>query len=421
MMTFQKSNVVKRIIALIFALSPFLQHYNFPVIGKNIEYLLILFLGGSYALFAILTRNPYKREEKFIGTPIMIIMGLYCIIHHFMGTSLIYKPGTTNIRNIISFFSVLTICVVIFKDAQIREYYYRFTELIAVLMAFVVGIQVVIYYVFGNPISIDRSFLFPFQDLFTEGVKYSLSMSEMVIGGLFRPSAFFLEPAHYSQFCTIGLVSSLVRKKTLFNVHAVIISIGIVLTTSGIGILTTGMIWCAFIYINCDKLTRKKMLRILIGTMAFLIITIGLFYLSGSFRSAISRIFKGTEGHNSAIMGRLQNAEFIGKLNGRELLWGTGYKNMPTYGPLEVQYYMTGIVELIYCQGIIGTSLFLMCYLQMIIKSYISKSILPLYILFAYVPYLLGSSNLVMMTLIQYIPFLYISINRRADYSYTAP
>lgn len=409
-MTIRLKDVEAKLLALIFAFSPFFQHYVLPGIGKNLEYLLILLVGGGYAVLSILKRNVLT--AKNVATPALVIMAVYCIINHVIERNYIYKPEITNIVNIISFFAVLFICLFDFRNISVRQYYYRYVENIAVAMSIIVFAQIVIYYVFGNAITFDRSFLFPFKDCFSDSGKQYLLTSRMVINGLFRPSAFFLEPAHFSQFCTIGLACSLIREDILLNKRAIIISAGIVLTTSGLGILSVAFIWAVFLYINSEGISRKRMNRMIIGTLFFVFVVCILFFVSESFRSAVMRIVVSSNGYDSGIQGRTRNIVLINRLSLQELIFGMGYKNIPTYGNLNTQYYLTGIFELIYCQGIIGTSLFVICYIYMMFKACKAKQNLPLHILFAYIPFLLGSSNLVMLTLIQYIPFLYIPLKK---------
>lgn len=400
-------DIKERLLALIFVMAPFLQHYVMPVIGINTEYALVLFVGGAFAVLRALTMQ--KCEDRFIGKYIIIVMGIYVLLNHMVGDRYIYDTSVTKTVNIISFFLIMIICAVVFSDRKTRKYYFEYLENVAIIMALVVMFQVVIYYLFGNPITNDRSFLFPFKSMFSESVKYSLSKSEMVINGLFRPSAFFIEPAHYSQFCTLGLVCALLNGDKILNKRAIIISAGIILTTSGMGILSVFLMWAAFLYVNAEGLNRKRITRMVLGTILFVGIVIALFSFSDSFRSAIARVFIGSNGYDSAILGRTRNAVLIQQLSPIELTFGMGYKNIPTYGgELKIPYYMTGILELVYCQGVVGTSLFLLCYIHMMIKAYGSKQNLPLYVLMAYVPYLVGSSNIAMLTFIQYIPLLYV-------------
>ena len=394
----------EKLLALSFAILPFLGHYVLPGIGMNLAYLLMLLLEVVYILPAF-----YKSSNvKSVATPIIFIMALYCMLNHIIGNRYIYSPTITNLLNIVSFFTVLYMALVIFKKYDnVRRYYYLYIENIAIIMSVIVFGQIIIYYVFHSTISSDRSFIFPLKSWLYESTRQYLSSTEMVINGLFRPSAFFLEPAHFAQFCTIGLVISLVEKKSSY-IRAIIISAGLMLTTSGLGIVSVILIWGMYLYINVEGIDRKRMNRMVLGTLLFVGIFIILFSFSASFQFAVMRMFIGSNGYHSAIQGRTTNIGLIALLSSKELIYGMDYANVPTYGDMDTQYYLTGIFELIYCQGILGASLFIICYFYMIIKTYKAKQRLPLYILISYLPFLFGSSNLAMLVLVQYLPFLYI-------------
>lgn len=393
-------------IALIFALSPFLQLYNLPVFSTNLEFTLVFIFGGMYATYVFFKRP--KNQEKTLIKPIMIFMFIYCNINLLLFHGHIYKPSVTNFKGIFVYFLVLLICVFVFKRKQARLKYFEYVVQISIIMTAVVALQLLVYYTTGSTITTDRTFLLPFKEFFAKGVLHTQETGEWVFGSLFRPSGFFLEPAHFSQYCSIGLTYTLWKNKRLLNWQSVVISIGMIMTTSGLGLFCIILMGGVALFFYGDSAVRKKIARIASALLLFTIVFCGLFVFSDSFQRSVLRIVIASDGYNSAIMGRLWSVVFLEKLSSSELIYGMGFKNIPTYGMDEIQYYMTGIVELFYCQGIIGGSIFLILYSLMILKSYRQKEFLPLYILIAYLPYLVGSANLSFLTLIEYIPFLYV-------------
>jgi hypothetical protein len=410
-MKIRLENIADKLIALIFALSPFITNYIIYIFGRGFspEFFLVLIFGGLYGLNSFFRRN--RRNVKSIATSMWILMGIYLILNQLFGLGrYIYNSSNTNLFSVISFLLVLMIGIQVFYEDKAREYYYDIIEKIAIFMSAVVIIQVIVYYVTGSTITSDRLFFMPFQSLFTSGVKKYLEVSKWVMNGFFRPSAFFLEPAHFSQYCSIGLVCSLVKEDKLLNKTAIFISVGIILTTSGLGIGTVAFIWCSFLYVNSEGISRK---RIFIGTVLLIVIAFFLYNYVEVFRAAVIRITVESGGETSAIEGRMKNAVLLDRLSTMERIFGMGYKNIPLVGTVDdTTYYMTGIIELLYCQGVFGTLLFLACYVSMLIRAFKVKKNLPFYILIVYLPFLFGSSNLGMMTLIQYIPFLYIPLNK---------
>lgn len=400
---------INKLIALVYALIPFTQNYKIPFLGSNLAFASALGIGVVFLLYSIMHNGYTFYLSRAITIPTFVVMFCYCILHFVFSPPMnVYNPISNNIIAIIMQFTFILVCILVFNDTDVRNHYMRYIEVIAIAMSVVVLLQHIIYIFLGTAITVDRAFLLPFRSLFTDSVKYTVQGSLMIINGLFRPSAFFLEPAHFSQFCLIGLASSLARNDLLFNKKAIAISIGIILTTSGIGIVSVVCLWVLKLLVNGQGITNKVIARIFLGIGILVIMCVILFAVSNSFRMAVTRIFVASGGHNSAILGRLGNAYLLKQLNSMELLFGMGYRNIPTYGD-NIQYYMTGIVELLYCQGIVGTFLFIICYFQMIIKSFRTKTYGALYTLIIYIPFLIGSANLVILSLVQYIPMLYIT------------
>lgn len=400
-----------KLVALVFALIPFTSHYIVPGVGSNLAFassVCIVFLYYFYRKIPYYRDNPACISVS-IAVPILVTMLCYCTLHQLLRPPKAVFTTTPSLAGIIFHFIIMYVCILVFAHDKVRLHYFRYVEIIAVIMTFVVIAQYMIYFGLGTTITTDRSFLFPFKAFFTSGMTETLKGSKMIIGGLFRPSAFFIEPAHYSQYCLIGLTVSLANNEELLNKKAIIISIGIILTTSGLGIVTTFAIWMVKLVINGKGLTRSTIIYLCVGLLILILAFIALFAVSNSFRMAVARITTGSVDHKSALEGRLGTWILLKDLNAEELLFGMGYGNIPTYGVKRITYYMTGIIELLYCQGILGTSLFLLCYIQMMLKAFRRNALTALYILIVYIPFLIGSANLVLLSLLQYIPLLYLT------------
>lgn len=398
-----------KVVAFVWALTPFMQHYVVPGIGSNLAFSSLIMIGCLY-LFLAKDRVVIQQgdDRGSLVTKTVIIMFFYCTLHMlFFPPALVYRGYVDSFPVVVIQFAFLLLCVAVFNNTEVRNHYFDYIEIIAIVMTIVVAFQVLVYMGTGITFSEDRSFLFPFKSYFEYDVKQTLLNSHMVIDGLFRPSAFFIEPAHYSQFCLIGLVASLARSEQLLNKKAIIITVGIILTTSGIGIVSSLMLWALKMIITEKGITNKVIIRCLMGLLLLMCLVVVLFLVSSSFKMAVIRIVVASNGHHSAIGGRLSSIALLGDLSTTELLFGMGYHNIPTYGIAEIQYYMTGIVQLLYCQGIIGTSIFGICYIWMMIKAFRKKSMLPLYALILYIPFLIGTANLGILSLVQYFPLLY--------------
>ena len=384
-----------KLVALVFALIPFTSHYIVPGVGSNLAFassVCIVFLYYFYRKIPYYRDNPACISVS-IAVPILVTMLCYCTLHQLLRPPKAVFTTTPSLAGIIFHFIIMYVCILVFAHDKVRLHYFRYVEIIAVIMTFVVIAQYMIYFGLGTTITTDRSFLFPFKAFFTSGMTETLKGSKMIIGGLFRPSAFL----------------SLANNEELLNKKAIIISIGIILTTSGLGIVTTFAIWMVKLVINGKGLTRSTIIYLCVGLLILILAFIALFAVSNSFRMAVARITTGSVDHKSALEGRLGTWILLKDLNAEELLFGMGYGNIPTYGVKRITYYMTGIIELLYCQGILGTSLFLLCYIQMMLKAFRRNALTALYILIVYIPFLIGSANLVLLSLLQYIPLLYLT------------
>ena len=190
-------------------------------------------------------------------------------------------------------------------------------------------------------------------------------------------------------------------------------SAGIIMTTSGIGVLTVIFLWLYIYLINMDTVSQKKMVETVGGILFVLVVFVILIFSSDFFIQTMNRLLPSQGG--TAIKGRIWSIKYVMDLTGLDRVWGMGYKNIPMNYSTGYQIYMTAIVEMLYCQGIVGTILFVLLYMQMMLKAHLYKEKRCMMILVLIVPYILGTSFLQMMTIGQYIPFLYIRRNKEIE------
>ena len=394
----------EKIIAFFFSIAQFLTIYKVPGIGINAAYFPLMFLSFFYVLIA-----KKRYQEKILTRYLFFFMAIYILLNQVLvSRSIIYDASRTNIISIISFFMYIFLFTCSFgKSEKLVTYYIGFVENISIFMSFVVIVQCVLYYIFGTSITYDRSFILPLKAFFNEGTIKYLETSQMVINGIFRPSAFFLEPAHFSQYCSIGLASLLLKKNSLLNKRAIVVSVGMILTTSGLGIGCVFSLWMVFLLIKGRKLTVEKITKICFGFLLGILLFVVVFLISQSFRSAIIRVFVPSNGYNSGIEGRLWSRSFVESLTGKDLIFGMGFKNIPVYGVNKTAYYMTGVVEMLYCQGVVGILIFSVLYIWMIIRSKRTWQEVAMIILVLFIPFFIGSACLNAITLCCYIPFLF--------------
>jgi hypothetical protein len=262
--------------------------------------------------------------------------------------------------------------------------------------------QYILYYIGGIlPGGNTRVALLPFEFMFTDSVKMT-SKQGIIIEGFFRPSAMFLEPAHFSAYCSIGLLCLVFGKKRI-DWKAIFVSLAICMTTSGIGIGSVVMIWAIYILYDLKSMNKIRMIRayilILLSIFSFVI----LFYNFSFFRMALNRL----SGADNALSGRLSGRLFIEELSGKTRWFGVGYKNFSKFILLNISYYFSSITELLYCQGIVGTVLFCVLYFCALIKMYRSNNQEHFAAMFLSVIYIIGTEVFSVNQLVRYIPFLF--------------
>ena len=392
----------KNMAVFLIALSPFLVNYELPILHVNLT-LIIYMLITLGEIIKLLNNNFRFRRVlncQFSCICLLVFMLIYLIFESFYIKQMLSTTYTLiqigllyiQIIGLISFFS----------DKYTRDLYKSFICNITIVMCSVIFMQYILYYIGGIlPGGNTRVALLPFEFMFTDSVKMT-SKQGIIIEGFFRPSAMFLEPAHFSAYCSIGLLCLVFGKKRI-DWKAIFVSLAICMTTSGIGIGSVVMIWAIYILYDLKSMNKIRMIRayilILLSIFSFVI----LFYNFSFLRMALNRL----SGADNALSGRLSGRLFIEELSGKTRWFGVGYKNFSKFILLNISYYFSSITELLYCQGIVGTVLFCVLYFCALIKMYRSNNQEHFAAMFLSVIYIIGTEVFSVNQLVRYIPFLF--------------
>ena len=229
----------------------------------------------------------------------------------------------------------------------------KIIEAFAIINTFLLLLQISCYYLLHLHIHyIPQSIIYEeyqIAEMFQDGV------------GLYRPSALFLEPSHYAQFCLFALISALfpINGKPHLK-KALIIGMGCILTTSGMGIALSFAIYTWYIILNKQNINKK--IFTIIKWIPIVCIGILLLSRTSFFQKAIQRVFSSVDGYN-AISGRTSNwDDAIGSMHGKDLLFGYGDGQ-------NYKFYLTGLADTIYKYGIIGVILELTCFIYLMYKQ----------------------------------------------------
>lgn len=393
----------QNVYSLLLALSPFLVNYDIPILKVNITLLIYMVLAILAVLNTTMVNYQSFREKikAFSCNQLMIVMLLYLFFGAYYVDNPIGKGHV--ITQILLLYTQIYGFIYFFSTEENRVKYKECVVNITLIMCTIIFVQYFLYYLFGYlPGGNSRDALIPFKSLFTESVGMT-SKQGMIIDGFFRPSALFLEPAHFSAYCSLGLIHQIFKHEGI-GWKEFFISLAICMTTSGVGISSVVIVWLIYIFYNFKSLDSKKLVRgfslIIIMTGVFVV----LYFNFSFFRTSLGR-FVGTD---SALSGRLSGRLFIEQLQGKSKMFGVGYKNFSRFSNSNSSYYFSSITELLYCQGIVGTILFCSLYLVSLLRMYKSKNQENVTAMTVGIIYIVGTGIFSANQIIRYIAFLFV-------------
>lgn len=215
-------------------------------------------------------------------------------------------------------------------------------------------LQYILYYSLGY---ILKGFI-PFFPIYHEN--YALIDYSKIFTMMYRPTSILLEPAHASRYICIPLIISLFDKRINFkkrNLISILMSLAIVMTTSGSGIICVSVIWFIYIFkllfnsVKNGKLKKSYLLLLLI----FPIITL-LVMQSSIAQNTILRIINSDLSNvNTAGGARFRGFTRYFALPMLNKIFGMGYGNINDSG---LSSWFSGASYMLYGCGIIG---FIIC------------------------------------------------------------
>lgn len=322
------------IVCFLLAILPISASYKFFDFNIGLGTALI----GIFSIYSVLS----ILSSKTIIIPLFILVQ-YC---YFIIRKLGYYTDITLL--LASLISMFTICQGKINHSKLRN----IIEIIALINSFLLFIQVFFHYIAGVNINY----------IIINWLNESSQVGSNT-GSLYRPSALFLEPAHFAQYCSIALLSTLfpITGKRVKYVRAFLISAGILLTTSGIGIVLSVGILGWYILFTKRK-NGSKIIYLFFGILSATIAGIILYQIP-FIKLSITRIFGKVDGYN-ALSGRLWAWNVtIKKMTGHTLIFGYGTDRF-------FDGYLTGLMQIIMNYGIIGLILLILSFLYAINKNH---------------------------------------------------
>lgn len=346
-----------RVAASLMALCPLLQHYKAPVFNAALTVMVLLV---PYLLLRMSSRLKDFKLAELRPVWALVAYMVFRVVDH--GTS-VTELGQSAVLAIF-FVAAAMGCIDIKWMCKTALY-------VACAASVVLLIQYVGFYMFGYHIQvIPVSLLLDTADQWVLGAQTGLVGVTGVIrtNGFYRTSSIFLEPSHVYIYMFPHLLVVLFGKKHNRRelLLAILISLGMVLSTSGMGIAVVCAAWAMYFALFNEKLgkfTMKNILRrhtkivLLCAFVGFVLVMI----FVAPVRKAVTRIFFSTG--SSAIGGRVAKA-----LAGLQELsikqWILGVADT-THG---TSHNMPGMIAAIYRHGLIGMVLSMEFYVKSIWK-----------------------------------------------------
>lgn len=329
----------KKIYTLLVATIPIVSIYSAGIPGVNLgELLLILF----FIISIFDKKSPTENKNSVV---LIITFGYYVLLVTLL--AMFFDQSQLNNVLIRTTRFIFYLGVLVFLSKKYFNFMYTISlvKRISILATCFLLLQKILFETYNVFI---KGFL-PFLPLYTshyETYDY-LSIYKQIF---YRPTSFFLEPAHYAQYALLGLVIFLFHKKLNRKdfLSAIFLSIGIALSTSGQGLLIGTFIWMFFIFRIIFIMRGTLNLKIIgVSTLFSALISVPFIMKVEVVSNNISRVL--ARGQSTAVSARTEGfVEFINQ----EIIWmkffGSGYGNTP----FGVWY--SSIAYFLYCTGIIG-------------------------------------------------------------------
>ena len=332
-----------KLYAFIIAILPCIMMYKVPILEKGAATIMAL----SCAVLIIFSFHHVDLQSIKILIP-GIIYVIY-IIFRSIGNWI------EIILQISAFINLYAICSGAMNISALRRYIVRISLFAAICVLL-------------------QSFIHALMNIHIPMIAYNLCLNEIkrytakiltgMSEGIYRPSAFFLEPAHMARYLMVGLAFCLLDRIKDYK-KALVISLGILITTSGMGLAILVCIWGWFYFAEVNQNKSNKLKIILYGAVITLFV-VGITTSIPGVQHILARIF-GSFGNETsdynAINGRLFWWDtYFSNLQGVDLFIGKGSNAIP-------DDYFTGFMELLYAYGIIGVSLYYYMLIYILRKS----------------------------------------------------
>ena len=364
-MNTQKTPLLDKLYMLLLTLLPVFAIYR--VGSLDLDVVLML------AFFAIFLFSSKFITITSVGKPIALL-----VVYILLSTSINLLVGErfsakTEVVLRMGRYCLYLLMVFFFgnKHATYREFM-RIYRILVYAAIFYLFLQAVFYYGFGIM-------------LHNKIGASSVSENAASVG---RLRSFYSEPADLGYNMIPFLACSLFGEKYKADVSkdnsldALLVSVAIVMSTSGQGVICAGLIWGFWLLNHIFKEgLRPRDILILVGAVVAIIVL----YFTGILEYTISRAESSGEG--SAIDARASGYVSLALLSPLQLLFGTGFGNYIVENTFDLEVYYqyvnySSLAEFLFTLGIFGTAILLGFFVYLFRKGTGSAKIMILSLLF---------------------------------------
>lgn len=380
-------SVLDAVCAVLLALCPLLQNYEGLLVDARATVLVLL---TPYILIRFWNHN----QIKWLLIAPMLIFAVYKVLVGGISIMTLGREGMACLFLLAAASGIIDI-----------KTFIRAITVISLIASALIVVQYVCYYVFDFHLQLVPT------SLFLESSQKWVGLAETgrisILGNpmkMYRPSSFFLEPAHMAIYCTPSVLLLLITPgvNRLRIALASMITLGVLASTSGIGIALCVGIWVLYLafYLGEDKESKplgigkwkikgftikpfewkgipcgkRRLLAFrfkgvtirpinIVFILSMVVVLVCGYLFVDVFRNSVNRVLFPEPGGYNAISGRTNSGIVaLSRMHGIDWLFG---KQVP--GP-EAKWYMSAFFETTYKYGLIGFVLSYIFYVVSLIQ-----------------------------------------------------
>lgn len=356
-------SLIDRICAFLLALSPILQHYKGLYRSAGFTVLLFVVPVMTVRFLTRMRNGKYDRRCMAAVIPLLLFQGFKMFDHNVSVNKTIYG------------LFMMLLFLVIASGSVNMKYFIRYATMISCFASMMLVVQYICFYLLGFHLQ-----LVPTDLLLRSSYGWILGAQTGMYGirGLrntfYRPSAFFLEPSHHFLY-TFPILCILLfsnESQPWQRRYAVLVTIGMLLSTSGMGAAVAIALWVVFFTLYNSKNREKNIARVknlfsarnIVILLVILAVLISLYFAVPTFQSTVNRfLVRGSSGQSTAVSGRVRLAQLLVRgMSGRRLILGV------TEDVDEINFNLSGFYATLYKYGLIGIVFSYWYYVQFLFR-----------------------------------------------------